>query len=265
MLAVDSNGKTWSWGDVSKIGDDIGANDDNGIQYRNVPGLVAANERVTSVAAGEDHSIVLTTDGKVIAWGENAYGELGDGTLNSHDFYKRLPVRVKMLANTRFTQVDVGSWLSIALDTDGKVWYWGSNYYGINCSEPEKFALAPRKIMQPYYKTTGVTFDGASVRKISEDSNTQAWTVEVPKHGVGTAEVKVSAQLNGRTTDGISVPGISEVNVFFNYQFKDSYTVEFDLGKAPGTPPAKQVVIQQTPIKWPEGPNPRYNQHWFNG
>jgi hypothetical protein len=33
-----------------------------------------------SVAAGRDHCAVLTSDGQVFAWGDNAYGELGDGT-----------------------------------------------------------------------------------------------------------------------------------------------------------------------------------------
>ena len=35
---------------------------------------------VQAVSAGSDHSMALTRDGKVFAWGRNFDGQLGDGT-----------------------------------------------------------------------------------------------------------------------------------------------------------------------------------------
>ena len=45
-------------------------------ETRQIPGL----EDVISISAGDRHSMALTRDGKVFAWGSNAYGQLGDGT-----------------------------------------------------------------------------------------------------------------------------------------------------------------------------------------
>ena len=36
------------------------------------------------VAAGFSHSVVLNSDGTVMTWGYNYYGQLGDGTTTSH-------------------------------------------------------------------------------------------------------------------------------------------------------------------------------------
>ena len=46
---------------------------------------------VTAVAGGEAHSLALKDDGTVWAWGDNGYGQLGDGTTAN---YRRSSVRV---------------------------------------------------------------------------------------------------------------------------------------------------------------------------
>ncbi|OZG49293.1 InlB B-repeat-containing protein [Bombiscardovia coagulans] len=264
-LAVDSNGRAWSWGKVDSLGDDIGAGDNDDIRDRNTPGTVATSESFSGISAGEYHSLGLTTDGKIIAWGENDTGALGDGTKNTAPFYRRLPVRTKIPDGIRFKQVDTGVWNSVALDSDGRLWFWGDNYYGINCGEPRTDMILPVKTIQPYYTITGVSFGGASANKISEDSGTRSWTVDVPLHEAGVVNVKVSSRLDGRAASGTDVTGTSNVNTTLKYEYKDAYTVEFDLGGAPGTAPQRQVVIQQTPITWPDGPNPSWAHHWFDG
>lgn len=35
------------------------------------------------LAAGGEHSLAITTDGRVFAWGDNAYGQLGAGDTGS--------------------------------------------------------------------------------------------------------------------------------------------------------------------------------------
>jgi hypothetical protein len=39
-----------------------------------------AGTRVTAIAAGDGYSLALTSDGNVLAWGDDERGELGDGS-----------------------------------------------------------------------------------------------------------------------------------------------------------------------------------------
>ena len=40
----------------------------------------SALDNLVVISGGEDHSLGLTSNGTVIAWGSNFYGQLGDGT-----------------------------------------------------------------------------------------------------------------------------------------------------------------------------------------
>lgn len=83
-----------------------------------------ALENVVSSSAGLKHSLALTGDGTVWAWGDNTYGQLGDGTNIQRD----TPVQVNGTTNVK--QVAAGRNHSIILKNDGTVWTWGNNPSG---------------------------------------------------------------------------------------------------------------------------------------
>jgi alpha-tubulin suppressor-like RCC1 family protein len=70
------------------------------------------------------HTLFQKSNGTVWAWGNNASGQLGDGS--TIDRYS--PVAV--LGLTGVTAVSAGGAHSLALKSDGTVWAWGSNTSG---------------------------------------------------------------------------------------------------------------------------------------
>ncbi len=79
------------------------------------------------IPAGARFSVELQPSGRVFAWGHNATGELGDGTIQM----RTTPVEVRGLPpGGRVVAVAAGSNHVLALESDGTVWAWGHNRSG---------------------------------------------------------------------------------------------------------------------------------------
>lgn len=134
-LALCSDGTLVSWG--SNSAGQLGTADP-AISYSSVPILVdrtgpLAGKSVVAIAAGGRHSMALCSDGTIAAWGDNTYGELGNGTNTGSP----VPVAVTLsgaLSGKTVTAIAAGGHYylnhSMALCSDGTLATWGSNDNG---------------------------------------------------------------------------------------------------------------------------------------
>ncbi|KAG2378834.1 hypothetical protein C9374_007982 [Naegleria lovaniensis] len=72
------------------------------------------------------HSSIVLTDDGVYSFGYNGEGQLGTG----RKFDSSVATKVLGFAGATIAQVAAGYSTSYAIDTNGKVWIWGSNLYG---------------------------------------------------------------------------------------------------------------------------------------
>jgi len=116
-VAVKNDGTVWSWGDNSNgvLGNGTTTESDVPVQVSNMSNVISV------VGSRGDHVLALKNDGTVWAWGENDYGQLGNGTTT--DNY--VPVQVSNL--TGVTALATGLDENIALKSDGTLWGWGNN------------------------------------------------------------------------------------------------------------------------------------------
>ncbi|MGZ3448560.1 MAG: RCC1 domain-containing protein, partial [Polyangiales bacterium] len=101
---------------------------------RTIEGL----ENVIEVASGHDHVCARRDDGAVFCFGENAWGQLGDGSLVA----KSSPVRVEGLP--RATSIAAGFGKSCATVEDGRVMCWGAQE-----SDPHLLLVDARPAVRP--------------------------------------------------------------------------------------------------------------------
>ena len=118
--AVAGSGAVMCWGENhdGQLGDGTRVD-------RNAPVAVTGLAGgVKVVAAGERHTCAVTSDGKVLCWGNNHYGQLGDGTEVDRDS----PVAVSGL--TGVAALAAGRRHTCALTAHGGVVCWGANHDG---------------------------------------------------------------------------------------------------------------------------------------
>ena len=123
MAITDDGLYTW--------GDNGGAELGDGTRLdRSMPVKVTFPSTVTTIVAisgGGFHSLAITDDG-VYAWGNNTFGQLGDGTTTD----RVQPTKVifqRKTAPTTVTAIAAGFWHSLAIG-DNSVYGWGYNGNG---------------------------------------------------------------------------------------------------------------------------------------
>ena len=118
-VVLKADGTLWAWGANS-----YGQLGDGTFEDRLAPVRVARDlAGVVAISAGDSHTLALTGDGAVWAWGANWNYRLGDATSTD----RAVPVPVAGVSG--IVAISASSH-SVALRGDGSVWAWGGNETG---------------------------------------------------------------------------------------------------------------------------------------
>lgn len=143
-LVIDSLGNLYATGDNSSGQIGVGS---SAITFTNVviftPGGIA---RCKDVAAGDGHSLALTTDGQLYAWGDNRFGQLGNGTNINASFPELVPLPPGV---TSWTAVAAGAFHCLALGNDGNAYAWGGEGFGVLGNGGFTNASIPQRVVLP--------------------------------------------------------------------------------------------------------------------
>jgi len=208
-LHLNADGTVWAWGlnDSGQLGDGTALN-------RSVPVQVLASAGtpltgIIDIAAGDGHSAAITSDGRVLCWGLNDYGQLGNGTTSNSSY----PVQLSL---TRMAEVSAGAAHSIARDYFGRVYAWGRNNYGqlgnnssvLSSSSPVSVVNSSSSELLDAIAISAGTYHNLALRY---DGTVVSW-------GMGTygqlginSSANSSAYVVVQQTDGSSLAGVKAV------------------------------------------------------
>ncbi len=119
-LTQEGGVKCWGANNDGQLGDGTTTSSNTPVD------VVGLQSGVQQLAMGEEHTCALTTGGGVQCWGENTWGQLGNGTSTS----STVPVNVSGL-QSGVVRVTAGSKNNCALTIEGGVKCWGSTGKGL--------------------------------------------------------------------------------------------------------------------------------------
>lgn len=187
ILALDKDGKVYSWGSnfSGSLGD--GTNSDRYIPkcISDIPESALNNKVIKDIYIDSywGNAYAIDEDGKLYTWGYNKQGQVGDGTLEN----KYLPVCINdtldELKDRKFAYVNnVIDDSIIALDEQGRVYTWGINDEGqlgdgtfINRQYPLCISEISGSVLNNVKIKDISGYDIGSIYAISEDGKLYSW------------------------------------------------------------------------------------------
>lgn len=139
-LALDFEGRVYSWGQNDS--GQLGHTQENLITPTQIKGILA-EKNIVSIDSGYSHTIALDSEGKVYSWGDNGWGQLGNGSFLNEDF----PIQVEgVLTEENIVSISAGHNYSFAINSEGEVYTWGKI---LGSEEAPALNKIPTKIKTP--------------------------------------------------------------------------------------------------------------------
>lgn len=155
---VKMDGSLWMWGnnEYGQLGDGTTTN-------RSEPVKVMEDVKSISLAESWDlYSAAIKTDGSLWMWGNNRYGQLGDGTTTN----RKKPIKILEGVKSVSLAGSLEGYFSAAIKTDGSLWTWGGNSHGqlgdgttTNRTEPIKVLEGVKSISLNSYSSVAIKTD----------------------------------------------------------------------------------------------------------
>ncbi|RYD56748.1 MAG: choice-of-anchor D domain-containing protein, partial [Verrucomicrobiaceae bacterium] len=234
-FALASDGSLYAWGSnySGVLGDGTTTTRLAPVMV-NTAGTLLAGKTITAISCGYYHNVVLTSDGKVFAWGFNGNGYLGDGTTTE----RFSPVAVNgSLTGKTVTAITGSNYHHLALTSDNQLHGWGTNLYG-NLGDGTNTERHSPVLVNTSGVLAGKTFaqifaGGGSSMVRTTDGGLYTWGMGLGgQHGNGDesdlnlpAAVNMSGVLAGRTLVTASMQGFHSLVVAY-------------------APPAPEIVVE---------------------
>lgn len=151
----------WGYNGEGALGDGTNVSSSSPVKVVNLAG-----EKVMKIVTGSDHACALLDSGRARCWGQNAFGQLGLGTITGLDPLLLSPVNTPQTVLGRvskFTNIFAGDRSTCALDQLRQAYCWGTR------ADPAKYPIAtlPSAVTQMNNGEATITWDANSTNSRS--------------------------------------------------------------------------------------------------
>ncbi|MCE9621422.1 MAG: hypothetical protein K8R99_03640 [Actinomycetia bacterium] len=262
-LVLKTDGTLWTFGSnqYGQLGRDWGIPGGNPN-----PTPTQVMSEVAAIAAGDDHSLVLKSDGTLWTFGVNSFGQLG--TVANLGTYVRNPTPTQVMSDV--AAIAAGGDHSLVLKSDGTLWSFGNNHSGelgtVTNSGTYTTNPTPTQVMSEVAAIAAgsdhslVLKTDGTLWTFGLNSYGQLGRVTYNYNGAGTAhptptQVMTGVMLPGAVelcdSDGDGLPDDWEVS---GVDFDSDGTIDLDLPGLGADPNHKDLFVE---VDWMPGHEPQ--------
>jgi alpha-tubulin suppressor-like RCC1 family protein len=187
--AIDSNSRAYCWGDSWDNNTATGQT-----SYPKIPKRIhkpngSANWDATfiDIAAAQEHTCAIKTNGVAYCWGNDSYGSLGKLSVKNDD--RQYPVKVS--GNKTWVSIATGEWNTCGINDDQYLFCWGKSLLGQLGNNTTNWSASPQRVHDP--------------------ANTSAdWTAQWSVAAVG---VQRAFGIRTGTAQTVTFPGQSDIKL----------------------------------------------------
>jgi alpha-tubulin suppressor-like RCC1 family protein len=180
-IALTEEGKVFTWGnnEAGQLGDNTTVSKSSPVDITGKFTL-STGEKVVDVAAGYNHTGILTSLGKVYTWGANTKGELGDDTWIAKTVPVNITARFTLASGEKIVELDFMMFNSSALTSNGRIFTWGesaSYALGSGSLGPSKVPLdvTGNLLLLPGEKVASFSFGRDAAIALSSNNRVFTW------------------------------------------------------------------------------------------
>ena len=150
-VALDSEGKVWTWGYnyYGQLGD--GTSEDKNIPQciSNIEDSILNGVNVTQISAGYNRIIVVDENNNIYGTGEGSYLGIGEEytqKLGDYNTYKFVKLNNYMGNNIKVKKIKTSHYITAIIDENEEVWFFGQEHngnMGIGSSDSYVFKYSP--------------------------------------------------------------------------------------------------------------------------
>jgi len=176
-FAIEKDGTVWSWGlnNFAQTGIPYPEDKDNDIITAPTKVAALADHTISTIGVGSNHSVALTSEGDLLAFGRLENWALGikvTDTLTSNSELVRKneagkpkillhPMKVDIPGDVKFAAIGCGPDHNLAISRDGKAWGWGFNAnFQVGVGRDDDEVKVPEQLVSKWIAETKLDWAG---------------------------------------------------------------------------------------------------------
>lgn len=176
---VTRNGQIYMWGLNRNGQTGTGLKVESVLEPRPLDPTDVGRKNPKSLVCGRNHTLLLTTEGRVFSWGAGGAGRLG---LTENRKNQYTPLEIQFFRSRPAKEVASGDFHNVALGVDGFIYTWGYNLEGQCGNGGTMNQKTPKRIEFPFDLLEGQS--GIEGIEICEISCGSSWSNVITSSGI---------------------------------------------------------------------------------